>query len=142
MASGEEHGDEHQGEQKGGGEAFSLNNEDDPEVQNGGGSSAGPHEDKLGEGWPQIELDRGRGFVVCTIDTQLLSGGFFACSQGSLYSMAMKRLFGRMVQKSSLGSSACVSPLSRRAVPGCLNFLLGMERRRLLVAYVVGTLYS
>lgn len=111
MSSGDVHDGEHEGEEKGGGEASSLK-EDDGRVQSGDGSSAVQHEDKLGEEWPQIEVDRGKGFVVCTIDTQLLSGGF--CLLMGPSAVAMKGLFGRTWCKhSSRGycSSACVPSL-------------------------------
>lgn len=77
MSSGKEHDGERDGEQEGGGEASTLTADDSGGVpQNGDGSSAVQQEDTLGEAWPQIELDRDRGLVVCTIDAQLLSGGF------------------------------------------------------------------
>lgn len=74
MSSGDEQDGERAGEQKGP-EAASALKEDDV-VRNGDGSSAVQMEDTLEEGWPHIEIDRDRGLVVCTIDTQLLSGGF------------------------------------------------------------------
>lgn len=68
--------------------------EDDDGVQDGNGSSAVQHEDKLGEGWPQIELDRDRGLVVCTIDAQLLSGGFWTWSR-VMCPVDIEEFFGR-----------------------------------------------
>lgn len=79
MPSEEEHdGERRDGEQKAGGagEAPPWNEDDGWAQRNGDGpSSAVQHEDKLTEGWPQIELERDRGLVVCTIDAQLLNGG-------------------------------------------------------------------
>ncbi len=60
---------------------------DRDEAQNGGGCVAVQPEDKLREAWPQIELDGDKGLVVCTVDVQLLTGGFlliWACSYNSL----------------------------------------------------------
>lgn len=128
MSPGEEHdGGERKEEQKGSGEASWLKEDYGGVEQRGDASSAVQQQDKLGEGWPQIELDRDKKLVVCTIDTQLLSGGFHllmgSCGSEKGFSAEHAQIYAW-----GISSSAWVSSLVTD-----VNFLLCMVRRKLLV---------
>jgi len=80
MASGEGSDADAKEEQGGGDDGTAARAETDQTdgdgAKNGGGSLAAQPEDRLREAWPQIELDGDKGLVVCTVDVQLLTGGF------------------------------------------------------------------